>query len=311
MRRVLGFVKRFIQTVLVPEGAPSVLPASVLLDTLRAQTSQSLVDAYRRFRKQHGPVTLPVFRSQINVLSVLFHNILGVLRQPLTLVCFGIPTVGPRRRKRHMTLSEGVTGTEDRRLCHRAPIKTMDVEDFDSSELLRPGNPSNHERVHTFTAEEIRRLYLACETLMEKILMPRVMPHQCSLPLQRTALFTTGMRIDRGCASVDNPGLNGFCAMLWPPGGQLGHEITTIEKGNVRMSYGLSTVLRQLLQEYMACQTDTGVDRCYVFPHRDLPRCHATTASARSTFMRVAHRAGLHGPHVHPHTTRHSVVMDC
>ena len=90
----------------------------------------------------------------------------------------------------------------------------------------------------------------------------------------------------------------------------MGHEITTIEKGNVRMTYGLSTVLRRLLEEYVALQTDVDADRCYLFPHRDLPRCHATTASARSTFMRVARRAGVEGAHVHPHTTRHSVHRD-
>lgn len=101
MRRALGFVKRFIQSVLLPEGGPSVVPAPVLLETLRAQTLSSVVAAYLRFRRQQGRVTLPVLRQQINTLSVLFHNILGVLKQPLSLVCLGIPSAGPRRRKRH------------------------------------------------------------------------------------------------------------------------------------------------------------------------------------------------------------------
>lgn len=36
---------------------------------------------------------------------------------------------------------------------------------------VRPKGLRNSERIHTFDATEIQALYLACETLMERIIM--------------------------------------------------------------------------------------------------------------------------------------------
>jgi site-specific recombinase XerD len=145
-----------------------------------------------------------------------------------------------------------------------------------------PPSPSTVDRVHTFDAAQIRALYLACDTLFERILL--------------TALFTTGMRI------------NGFCSLVYPGGGRVGADAVATEKGNVRMVYGLSTVLQRLLQEWV----DGGdrwcaqMARVYLFPNRDHPDCHVSTSWVRRVFHRIAARANVCGGHVHPHTCRHT-----
>lgn len=85
-----------------------------------------------------------------------------------------------------------------------------------------------------------------------------------------------------------------------------------------RLTYGLSSILQKLLQEWVALSASVEVSgfsasasasanaspRRYLFPNRDHPDAHISTSSVRRAFMRVAARAGVRGSHVHPHTTR-------
>lgn len=94
--------------------------------------------------------------------------------------------------------------------------ETMDDDTTtDALDLVRPDNPRNHDRVHTFTADEIRRLYLACETLMEKILMDGAGRASFTAP-GSTALFTTGMRIGQ-VRSGSGPGPTASVPPSGPP----------------------------------------------------------------------------------------------
>lgn len=116
--------------------------------------------------------------------------------------------------------------------------------------------------------------------------------------------------------------INAFCSLERPdPHVERIDEIFGIEKGNVRMSFGVSSVLQRLLREWMTWKppaTAVGRGQCYLFPARnqvertffmprfslffDHPDIHMSTSTARRTFHRVAARAGVVGPHVHPHT---------
>ena len=69
-------------------------------------------------------------------------------------------------------------------------------------------------------------------------------------------------------------------------------------------TYGLSSILQKLLQEWVDQPSDIIGERHFLFPNRDHPDAHISTSSVRRTFMRVATRAGVQGAHVHPHTTK-------
>ena len=132
------------------------------------------------------------------------------------------------------------------------------------------------ERIHYFRAEEIRALYLACETLFERILM--------------TCLFTTGMRI------------GGFCTLKM--GNTATGEINGVEKGNVITTYCVTDVLSRLLCEWNQRADNTTGKRGYLFPGRDGGKdSHIAPSTVRRAFHRVSEQAGLEGQHVHPHTS--------
>ena len=103
--------------------------------------------------------------------------------------------------------------------------------------------------------------------------------------------------------------INGFCSL--PFQDRIGPEIVATEKGNVRMAYGVSTVLRRLLQEWVDTSPPprgSGGKRVYLFPNRDHPDGHVSTNRMRRLFYLVADRAGVCGPHVRPHAARHTVA---
>ena len=125
----------------------------------------------------------------------------------------------------------------------------------------------------------MRRLYLACDTLFEKLMM--------------TALFTCGMRRAGFCCALREPTYRG---QVW----------RTVEKGNRPMSYPVSPALRALIGEWVSCG-NCGPSSPYLFP-RKTSSGHVSPRCVNEAFRRVAERAGVSGPHAHPHTTRHTVA---
>lgn len=281
LRKALVFLYRFIAEALLTEtDAEAVLMdgGDVLVARLRTVDAIALTTAYARFRARRRPVGVGVLRRQIQLLSTLFHHVLQALPQPLSPTVFGIPSA---------TLHSAVAGRHQRGHRYRWGVvspsaPTMVLPAAVPPPLLldhiHPPRPRHEERIHTFSAAEIRALYLACSTLFDRILM--------------TALFTTGMRI------------GGFCTLRWPKDGRVGNELHATEKGHVSTTYGLSTVLQRLLQEWVDAQpASLTAGRQYCFPGRDDPGTPLSTSCARRTFHRIARRAGVQGAHVHPHTT--------
>lgn len=144
MRRAMTFLWQFLSVGLQLDLT------SDPLETLQRQSPTTIVAAYHRYRDQRPPVQLNVLKRHVYLLSVLFYSVLKVLKHPFSSATFGIP-------KRHC--------------CD----DTHDLPWLASQPTREEG------RVHTFRADEIRALYLACSTLLEKIIM--------------TTLFTTGMQL--------------------------------------------------------------------------------------------------------------------
>lgn len=218
MRQALGFLHRFLCDALIPEEDRA--DPDRVMACLRAQSPPSLVNAYTRFRATRGPVTMATLARHIQWLSVLFHQVLRVCKGPLLPAAFGLPGLGRcyRRNVRRASARAPLpmdpdNDTEDDRFSLHSLNKAGSLADLAVAERwIRPNGPRNDEKVHTFSAAEIRALYLACGTLFERILF--------------TALFTTGMRI------------NGFCSLSWPADNHVGPEAHGIEKGNVCTSGG-------------------------------------------------------------------------
>jgi integrase len=243
-------------------------------------------EAYTRYRAVLGrPVQLIALVRHVRWLSLFFRDGLQILEHPLHPSDFGLPvrtTHVPRRwrqRSSDMDVSDSLSlaGSSD-----RFSLSTLGVEDRgEPIDWIRPtATGRGLERVHYFQASEIRALYLACNTLFERILL--------------TSLFTTGMRI------------GGFCSLAYQ--NPITNEIRGIEKGNIPTTYCVTDVLRALLGEWLTTLPHR-TDRQYLFPGRDAgPDSHIASSTVRRTFHSVARRAGVTGSHVHPHTTRHTVA---
>lgn len=271
MRKALAFLYGFCRRGVLSEASDG----GDLVQQLRTHGSsaQALAAAYRRYRhrgvggggepgssdndhdssgaeREEAGGRMAPWHAYL--VDVVFHRVLRALPQPLVLTA----ARGPRRR---------------RRLPGSRPF-----------EKQRKVTSGDEEKRHTFTAAEVRALYLACTTTLEKALL--------------TALFTTGMRI------------NAFCTLRWPTGGKVGAELHGTEKGNVCTSFAVTPVLRDLLQRWLLEEDGGAVARAFLFAHRDHPDLPMSTTCARRIFHAVARRAGVEGPHVHPHTTRHTVA---
>lgn len=93
LRKALGFWYAFTTEQIVTDGSSP----DRILSCLQAQTPTSLVEAYRRFRSARRPVGLSVLTRQVQLVSLLFHNVLRTLKEPLHPALFGLRS-GVRRR---------------------------------------------------------------------------------------------------------------------------------------------------------------------------------------------------------------------
>lgn len=276
----------FLYTFLVSTPA-SVIPDAHTLSRdelesrLRALTHPDLVRAYDRFRQEaqntRRHLTLGALCMQLNIITVVFRDVLHIIKRSVVSSDFGI--IKPRRQKRSAPVSTMGESTVSTQLSVFGE-ETLLVNDR-SLEWIHDPKALKMGSAHCFNAKETRALYLACETLLEKLIL--------------TALFTTGMRIGGFCNCVRRGALLGKT---------IGDNLTTNEKGNRIRNYPISRGLAFLLPQWLAIG---GPGPHYLFadpPGGDLP---FDARKVRATFMSVAHRAGVHGVHVKPHTTRHTV----
>jgi hypothetical protein len=78
----------------------------------------------------------------------------------------------------------------------------------------------------------------------------------------------------------------------------------TIEKGHKWFQFMLNNRVKELIFKWIQTRRPA-VDSPYLFPGRGKTG-HVTTAHVRTIFNGVCSRAGLEGPHLHPHSLRHS-----
>lgn len=247
---------------------------------LRALTHPDLVRAYDRFRqeatktKQH--LTLGALSMQLNVVTVVFRDLLHTMKRAVACDDFGIVSIGKRKRTTATSSVGNSTVTTELSIFGEEQALVDRSHDW-----VHDPKANKTGTAHCFNAQETRALYLSCETLIEKLLM--------------TSLFTTGMRIGGFC----NCERRGAVTDDWS-----GQCLFTNEKGNRTRQYPISPGMAVLLTQWFST---CGPGTRYLFPDRaggSLPMC---TRKARSIFMLVAGRAGVQGAHVKPHTTRHTV----
>lgn len=243
---------------------------------LKNKSTEELVAGYHRYREsgdrlcKHA-VSLSTLSRHMFLLNTLFQRILrSSTAATLTLEHFGI-THGRRGTRRPRSDSSTATSVT------RFSLQTVsDGAVYSMMDKWVTADGKDESGTHVFGASEVRSLYLACEQLIEKILF--------------TALFSTGMRI------------GGFCRLQHPTETMF---LPTVEKGPKNVRYRCSDVLKHLIDEWMSKNLHGPV---YLLPDESHTNHPMPVRTARRIFMRVCNRASVHGKHVHPHTTRHTVI---
>ena len=258
-------------------GDTSKRTAESILNELRHKNKDDICSAYTNFR-EHGrcssTLSLSTLSKHIYILNALFVDTLKAFRCRILTDDFGVYS---RKRRRQ---SSGSTHSH----LSSCPSENFDIEKAQATEKMDLSNrlilrPRTND-IHTFNSREVRSLYLSCETLLDKILL--------------CFLFGTGMRI------------GGFCRLQ--RGVQIlqeGDMLNTREKGGKMVAYRLSKIMAVLLNEWIS---GGNAGNTYAFPHATHKTLHIQPRHVRKKFMSIANRAGVYGPHVHPHTTRHTVI---
>ncbi len=257
-------------------------------ERVKALTHEELVRAYDYYRQKSLRVerhlSLNALCTQLHFLNVVFREVFKAIRRPLEAGDFGIVVVG-HKRKRKQTDAASVSTVGHSTLSTALSVfeKEKPVVDRSKSGWVRERVKG---KVHCFNAAEVRALYLACQTALERLLI--------------AALFTTGMRIGGFCLALRSGAILGQ-----PPSPvKVGPSLTTNEKGNRVREYAIARGLAALLPAWVAAG---GAGPRYLFPGTPGGEQPLDTRRARALFMGVAARAGLTGSHVKPHTTRHTV----
>ena len=284
-------------------GFMAATPASLITDAhgldtdeiqqrLRALDHEQVVRAYDRYRQESDRVerrlTLSALCSQLHVLTVVFRDILRVTKGR-AIECGDFGVLAPRRRKRDRRGANSDAGCST---IGHSTASTLSVFADEApiadrgAAWLRNAGEKKQCGIHCFNAAETRALYLACETDFERLLL--------------TALFTTSMRIGGFCLARRQGAVYGQS----PASVSAGTTLSTNEKGNVPRDYPIAAGLAALLPRWVAAGMSGPF---YLFPSTPGGDRPMDTRVARSAFMRVAARADVVGPYVHPHTTRHTV----
>lgn len=261
---------------------------NAIVAALKLYDRESLCQAYHRYHEKGRvkmAVSLATLGRHLFLINVLFCDMLKVISKKLQTDDFGIFRRKKQTKKRAVSdvaSSDASTGTTVSRFSLDSLADEKPQMDMSSSWVCDP-KPSGG--IHVFTPSEVKSLYLAADKLIEKLLL--------------VALFSTGMRT------------SGFCKIkvqgaftVGPHGVKMSESFQTTEKGEIPVSYKCCSVLATLLSEWIS--SGNHGDK-WMFPGASgserLHRRHAY-----DVFMSIAKRAGMGGSHVHPHTTRHTVI---
>lgn len=160
----------------------------------------------------------------------------------------------------------------------------------DDSEAEESSSNEQDERKHRFSNVEVAKLFSSCDTTMEHLVLG--------------LLFTTGMRLG-GIVRIKTRNVAIQEAEKWDnfSTGQ------TSEKGRKRKQFTIQPVVRAYLLRWLIRDRPLSVSK-YLFPSCTSEAGHLARSTIQQLFMRVAKRANVTGPHVHVHTTRHTVAFE-
>ena len=283
LRCALSFLYGFLFAdtgSMIPEWK-SIESASDIITLLRSKTRHNVCSAYKHYRNQgrcSESLSLGTLQKDLFLINTLFVRVFQAFKEPIVSDVFGIYSRKRKRQTEALTDASTITSCDN---SSRFSISALQsYSSMDMSPMLQV-NHRQHNDIHCFTEREIRNLYLSCRSLFEKMLL--------------TFLFGTGMRIGGFCRlTVDNQG-----ASL-----KQGDTLPTVEKGGRHVRYRLSPIMAKLTNEWIATMSPSG----YLFPHLRYRNVHIQPGSVRRVFSCIASRAGISGYHVHPHTTRHTVI---
>ena len=256
---------------------------------VRGLTHEELVRAYDHYRQESPRVernlSLQTLCTQLHFINVVFRDILKAIKRPLSCADFGITPVKRNRRRGHERAGDNASTASVGNTTATSALSAFHEETpiVDRSGCIGWVRERQKSAVHCFNAAEVRALYLACETDIEKLLI--------------TALFTTGMRIGGFCLALRTGAVH-------MPSMVASEELTTNEKYNRVRKYPIARSLAELLPAWVAAGHCGDI---YLFPGTAGVDKPMDTRRARAIFMGVATRAGLSGRHIKPHTTRHTV----
>jgi integrase/recombinase XerD len=159
-------------------------------------------------------------------------------------------------------------------------FKTSD-RDVETEETVNDGKD-----MHKFSPQELDRIYeVSCETTREELIF--------------SLLITTGMRI----GGLVNIKVSDICDIICNDY-VIKNTGRTIEKFNKWFSFVLTDRVKYLLHDWLKSYRPA-TDSPYLFPGKG-KRQSMTTHHVRDIFKAICTRAGVTGPHVHPHSLRHS-----
>lgn len=154
--------------------------------------------------------------------------------------------------------------------------------------------PDQPERVFAFSAREIRAILLACTSTVERLVV--------------LLLLTTGLRI------------GGLSRLRLPKattdeirGRDVPRTLPTTEKNGVSRTVVLTSAVRILVARWLreggfGTSASASATTTYLFPSPCRPNAPVSTHHLWDVCRKVFRRARIAGPHVHPHTFRHTLV---
>lgn len=291
MSFIYGFLFRGKGSLLPDVGGRSY---DELIQTLKAFTHKDIVTAYEKYRDSGsrlkcGAISLGALSQHMYLVSLIFCDFLKAFSRRVKTSDFGIVDNKKRGAKRKRSQATGKYTNAETESTDGSTSAGLSIGLDRGEPLVNKAEKwkketSNGAKIHCFAEPEVKKLYLACETDFEKIML--------------TMLFTTGMRIGGFC-------LTKLEGLIRENSGEINDVLLTTEKGNHSQDYDVATQLRPLLSKWIA---EGRSGEHYLFTKKRNSLEPMSTREARRIFKKVASRAGITGKHVKPHTTRHTVA---
>ena len=279
---------------------------------------------YERCTRDDAPVSPPHFRRQLRLLHLLHGRLLPPppvsgggaattttpLRIPLAAAtAVGAAAPGGWTAATSTTADEpassssfGTTGSSERDESLRRDLRALKlrVADLRRRRCAPAANgaaTAPEDAAFAFRPAEVRAIVVAASTTFERLVV--------------LLFLTTGLRL-AGVCRLPFPALPAGCDPRAAWGRDVPRELVTTEKHGARRRVFLTPAVRILVARWLReeCPLVDGVAQRWLLQrparaHRNEP---LSTGHLWSVCRGVFRRARLAGPHVHPHTFRHTLV---